>query len=641
MCGIAGLMGGGSRERLTQAALAMRDSIAHRGRDGSGVWVDADAGIALAHRRLSILDLSDVATQPMVSRSERLVLSYNGEVYNFRALRNELVSLGATFRGTGDTEVILAAFEEWGARQSVERFVGMFAFALWDRRDRTLTLGRDRLGIKPLYVGRRGSALAFGSELAALVSAPGPALTIDRDVLASYFRYGCVPAAGCIYEGISQVPPGELWTYHATDTTPTRERYWTAREVVERGVEMPLALTDEEAAEQVESTLSQAVADRLVSDVPLGVFLSGGIDSSVVTALMQRASASPVKTFSIGFREESYDEAADAKKVADYLGTDHTELIFTPDDAMQAIPDLASVYSEPFADSSQLPTLLVCRLAREHVTVALSGDGGDEVFGGYNRHRWGPRVWRGIQRMPLALRRIVTSGLRARSPGEWDAFAQHYAGLIPALRLRTPGDKAHKLAGLLDAANLDELYLRLTSIWQRPTALVLGAHDAASRFTDIAGVSPAEQLMYRDLVSYLPDDILTKVDRASMSIGLEVRVPLLDHRVVEHAWRLPLDHKIRDGVGKRVLRHLLARHMPERLFDRPKMGFGVPIDTWLRGPLRDWAEGLLAPARIRREGYLDHSTVDACWRDHLAGRAARQHELWAVLMFQAWLEARR
>ena len=641
MCGIAGLLGGGSREQLTWAAVAMRDAIAHRGPDGSGVWVDAAAGIALAHRRLSILDLSEVATQPMTSRSERFVLSYNGEVYNFRALREELTERGASFRGTGDTEVILAAFEEWGTRRAVERFVGMFAFALWDRRDRTLTLGRDRLGIKPLYVGRRGDALAFGSELSSLERAPGPALSIDRDVLASYFRYSCVPAARCIYEGIAQVPPGEIWTYRAGDSTPARQRYWSAREVAARGVSRPLALSDDEAIEQVEFQLSRAVTDRLVSDVPLGVFLSGGIDSSVVTALMQRASGAPVKTFSIGFREESYDEAADAKKVAEHLGTDHTELILTPDDAMKAIPDLAGVYSEPFADSSQLPTLLVCRLAREHVTVALSGDGGDEVFGGYNRHRWGPRVWRGIQHVPLALRRSVANGLHARSPGEWDAFAQKYAGLIPALRVRTPGDKAHKLAGLLDAADLDELYLRLTSIWQRPSALVLGGADAPPRFGDLAGATPAEQLMYRDLVSYLPDDILTKVDRASMSVGLEVRVPLLDHRVVEHAWQLPIDHKIRDGIGKRVLRRVLARHVPERLFDRPKMGFGVPVDAWLRGPLRDWAQSMLAPERIRHEGYLDPTVVEACWRDHLEGRGVRQHELWTVLMFQAWLEPRR
>ena len=638
MCGIAGLMGEGARDQRKQAVVAMLDTLAHRGPDGSGVW--ADAGIVLAHRRLSVLDLSEVAKQPMLSLSERLVLSYNGEVYNYRALRRELASAGAVFRGTGDTEVVLAAFEQWGVRRAVERFVGMFAFALWDRRDRTLTLGRDRLGVKPLYVGWRGGALAFGSELAAVARAPGPAPSIDRDMLAAYFRYACVPAGGCIYEGISQVQPGEIWTYRTTSASPMRECYWSAREFAERGVERPLALSDAEAVEQVESVLSQAVTDRLVSDVPLGVFLSGGIDSSVVTALMQRAVTTPVKSFSIGFREEAYDEAADARKIAEHLGTDHTELILTANEAMSVIPDLASVYSEPFADSSQIPTLLVCRLAREEVTVALSGDGGDEVFGGYNRHRWGPRVWAAIQRVPLALRRIVASGLRGRTPREWDSFAQKVADVVPSLRLRTPGDKAHKLAGLLDGASLDELYLRLTSIWQRPAELVLGGRDTTHRFAGLAGASPAEQFMFRDLVSYLPDDILTKVDRASMSVGLEVRVPLLDHRVIEHAWRLPIEQKIRDGVGKLALRRVLARHVPEHLFDRPKMGFGVPIDAWLRGPLREWAEELLAPARVRRDGYLDPSTVNACWRDHLAGRGARQHELWAVLMFQAWLEAR-
>lgn len=638
MCGIAGLLCPGSNEQLTDIAVRMRDTLVHRGPDGAGVWVDAEAGVALAHRRLAILDLSDTASQPMMSEGGRWILAYNGEVYNFRRLRAELEALGHTFRGTGDTEVVLAAFDEWGVAAAPKRFVGMFAFALFDRREGTLHLGRDRLGIKPLYVGRRGTALIFGSELAALERAPGPSLRIDRDVLALYFRFGCVPAGHCIYEGISQVPPGEIWTYRAAGEPPTRERFWSARGVAERGLASPLSLSEDEAIERVEATLREAVDDRMIADVPLGVFLSGGIDSSTIAALAQTASSSPVRTFSIGFREIGYDEAVHARAVAAHLGTEHTEFTLVPEEAIEVIPELAGVYSEPFADSSQLPTLLVSRLARQHVTVALSGDGGDEVFGGYNRHIWGPRVSRGTRALPRLLRRAITRAIRTRSPRAWDSFAKDYSALIPLLRIRTPGDKAHKLAGLLDAEGFDDLYLRFTSIWHAPSTIVLGGRDRPPTFDMLRGGKTTEQLMYRDLVSYLPDDILTKVDRASMSTSLEVRVPLLDHRLVELAWRLPLPHKVRRGVGKRVLRSVLGRHVPKELFERPKMGFGVPIDDWLRGPLRDWAESLIAPDRVRREGYLDATAVRDCWQDHLDGRKARQHQLWAILMFQAWLD---
>lgn len=643
MCGIAGLFGSGSSTddlTLREAVSAMSDSVAHRGPDGSGSWVDGAAGVALAHRRLSILDLSDNAAQPMRSSSERFVLTYNGEVYNFRALRVELEAQGHTFRGTGDTEVILAAIEQWGVGRAVRRFVGMFAFAVWDREERTLTLARDRLGIKPLYVGRRGGRVAFGSELRALERAPGPPLRVSRDVLGLYFRYACVPSGRSIYEGIESVGPGEAWTYRAADAPPVRDTFWSAWDVASHGLAHPARVDDQGADEMVEDMLRRAVVDRMVADVPLGVFLSGGIDSSAVAALMQAESERPILTFSIGFRDERYDEAPYARAIAQHLGTLHTELVVTPAEALAAIPRLGAVYDEPFADSSQLPTLLVCTLARQHVTVALSGDGGDEVFGGYNRHLWGPRVWRMLGAVPPAARRAVATLLRSRSPSSWDAFAARYGSLIPLLRLRTPGDKAHKLAGLLGARDFDELYLGLTSIWPAPEELVLGCRASERRFERLPKASPTEQLLYRDLVSYLPDDILPKVDRASMSVGLEVRVPLLDHRLVELAWRLPIAQKVADGVGKRVLRRVLARHVPEALFERPKMGFGVPIDAWLRGPLRDWAESLIAPDRLRSEGFLDEKRVRACWDSLLHERGVEQHRLWAILMFQSWLGAR-
>jgi asparagine synthase (glutamine-hydrolysing) len=642
MCGIAGLFGPGSptdNMTLREAASAMNDAVAHRGPDGSGLWVDEEAGVALAHRRLSILDLTDHAAQPMRSASERFVLTYNGEVYNFRALRTELEALGHRFRGAGDTEVMLAAIEQWGAFDAVRRFVGMFAFAVWDRRERTLTLARDRLGIKPLYVGRRGGRVAFGSELRALERAPGPPPRIDREVLGLFFRYACVPGGHSLFEGIESVGPGEVWTYRDPGEAPARTTFWSAREVAASGLARPTHLDEASTTERVEDTVRRAVVDRMVADVPLGVFLSGGIDSSLVAALMQAESTRPIRTFSIGFADERYDEAPYARAIARHLGTDHTELVVTADEALAAVPRLGAVYDEPFADSSQLPTLLVCTLARQHVTVALSGDGGDEVFGGYNRHLWGPRVWRVLEAVPPPARAAAAALLRSPSPATWDAFAARSSALMPLLRLRTPGDKAHKLAGLLGARDFDELYLRLTSIWPAPEELVLGARGSHRRFETLTHASPTEQLLYRDLVSYLPDDILTKVDRASMSVGLEVRVPLLDHRVVELAWRLPISHKVAGGVGKRVLRRVLGRHVPEALFERPKMGFGVPLDAWLRGPLRDWAESLIDPHRLRREGFLDPARVRACWDDLLAERGVAQHRLWSILMFQSWLDA--
>lgn len=635
MCGIAGLWQIGAIQ-LDAVAAAMADAITHRGPDGSGVWVEESAGLTFSHRRLAIQDLSELGAQPMRSVSGRYTITYNGEVYNFPALRRELEGLGDRFRGGSDTEVMLAAIERWGLVPALERFVGMFAFGLWDAHTRELHLVRDRLGIKPLYFGRVGGGLVFGSDLASFHQVPGFVPAIDRGVLQAYFRYACVPGTECIFEGCEKVPPGSVLTFREASAAPRRTDFWSPAQMAAKARAEALDVDLGEATDLVEEALRVAVSDRKVADVPLGVFLSGGIDSSVVAALM----GSGARTFSIGFREGAYDEASDARRVAAHLGTSHTELYVTPREAMDAVGELGGIYTEPFADSSQLPTLLVCRMARRDVTVVLSGDGGDEVFGGYNRHLWGPRVWGLASATPRGLRGLGARALQARSPAAWDAVAERWGRALPWLRVRTPGDKAHKLASLLETSSVDDLYTRLTSIWPDPSELVLGGDERARSLPHVRG-SVAEQFMLRDLAGYLHDDILPKVDRASMSVALEVRVPLLDHRLVELAWRLPESVKVSKGVGKRVLREVLARHVPRELFERPKMGFGVPIDAWLRGPLRDWAEELLRPQRLREDGLLDAGAVRGCWDAHLSGRDAMQHRLWAVLMFQAWRDAQR
>lgn len=631
MCGIAGLWLPDSRTDLVAVATQMNDAIASRGPDGSGLLVEDRHGLAFAHRRLAVQDLSELGHQPMASRSGRFVITYNGEVYNFLTLRRELESAGDYFRGGSDTEVILAAVERWGLRRSVSRFVGMFAFALWDRELGELHFVRDRLGIKPLHVAKVPGGLAFSSDVASFHAVPGFQAEVDADVLLSYFRYACVPGERCIFRGVQKVPAGTILSFAAPDGRPRETRFWSAHEVARVGLRERFDGSAKEALDLVDATLGQAVRDRQIADVPLGVFLSGGIDSSTVAALANEASPG-TKTYSIGFREESYDEAAYAEAVAKHLGTHHTTLYLTPREAMDAIPRLASTYAEPFADSSQLPTLLVCEMARREVTVVLSGDGGDEVFGGYNRHRWGPRVWGLARSTPLSARTWLGDRLMERSPAKWDELFARGRGVLPALR--TPGDKVHKLASLLPTTSVDDLYDRLTSIWTDPSGIALDGRERAREALPL-GASVAEQFMLRDLVGYMHDDILTKVDRASMAVALEVRVPLLDHRVVELAWRLP--PALRMGrEGKVILREVLRRRVPDALVNRPKMGFGVPIDAWLRGPLRDWAEELLNPERIAREGHLNPELVTATWTSHLAGRTADQHRLWTILMFQAW-----
>jgi asparagine synthase (glutamine-hydrolysing) len=649
MCGIAGFWRGSPLpDDSSTIARRMSAALAHRGPDADGVWVDDDAGIALAHRRLSIIDLSPLGNQPMVSARGRFVIVFNGEVFNHASIRKELLAAKPdlpSFRGHSDTEVMLAAIETWGLEAAVQRFVGMFAFALWDRQQRRLHLVRDRLGIKPLYYGWVRSSLVFGSELRALTSFPGFQAEIDRSAIALLLRHNCIPAPHSIYHGVRKLLPGTIVTLGSPEARDVSAMtYWSARDVAERGTANPFTGTDAEAIELLDSALRDAVSLRMIADVPIGAFLSGGIDSSTVVALMQVQSTQPIRTFTIGSSDSGFDESRHASAVARHLGTDHTELIVTADDALAVIPRLPTLYDEPFADSSQIPTFLVSELTRRHVTVALSGDGGDELFAGYNRHVWANRVWSGIRWMPRAMRNAQASAITAVSPRTWDALFERLGRAIPrSLRVGTPGYKLHKMAGILSAPSLEDIYTRLSSHWDSTTSVALGSEDLSGGAADPlkAARLPSfiEKMLYLDLVTYLPDDILTKVDRASMAVALEARVPIIDHRVVELAWRLPLSMKYRDGISKWILRQVLYRYVPQSLVERPKAGFGIPLYSWLRGPLREWAEALLDEKRLLREGFFDPKPIRRRWTEHLSGKRRWEYHLWDVLMFQAWLEA--
>lgn len=649
MCGIAGFFNN-SVQQPEVVLKMMTATLHHRGPDDGGVWTDAECGVALGHRRLSIVDLSPNGHQPMHSSSGRYVIVYNGEIYNHKLIRAELEKLASrNWRGHSDTEVMLEAIEEWGVKDSLTRFTGMFAFALWDREERLLYLVRDRLGEKPLYYGWQCDVFLFGSELKALRAHPQWQGEVNRDALASFMRFSYLPSPYSIYQNIYSLKPGCFLTIPCGEgkfsrgSVPQPSAYWSARKAAENGSRGPFSGSDDEAINQLDSLLRSSIAQQMVADVPLGAFLSGGVDSSTVVALMQAQSGRPVKTFTIGFNEKGYNEAVYAKEVARHLGTEHTELYVTSADAMDVIPKLLTLYDEPFGDVSQIPTYLVSRMTRKHVTVSLSGDGGDELFAGYNRYFWVRAIWNKIGWMPRSARSFSASLLNSLSPKTWDTLFDYLGYVLPGtLRQRNTGSKLQKLAGIIDSNGPIGMYSKLVSQWKDPASLVIGSREPAALWN--SGKDPAltdftHLMMYFDQMTYLPDDIMVKVDRASMGVSLESRTPFLDHRVVEFAWQVPLSMKIRNGQGKWLLRQVLYRYVPKHLIERPKAGFAVPIDSWLRGPLREWAETLLSEHRLRREGFLNPAPIRQKWLEHLSGRHDWQYYLWNVLMFQAWLES--
>lgn len=648
MCGLSGFWDPSAswdEDHCIKTLHAMADKIKSRGPDSEGVWYDPATGFGLAHRRLAIVDLSPAGHQPMHSTSGRSVIAYNGEIYNADEMRSELVQAGIQFRGHSDTEVLLEGCERWGVEAMVKRCIGMFAFAFWDREHRRLSLIRDRVGIKPMYWGRCNGVWFFGSQPKSVVVHPSFDVRVNREAMARFIQYAYVPAPDSIYQDLQQLRPGHLLHIEANGET-SQIRYWDLPEIAAGQIKQGTDATYPELADELEQLLLDAVERRMIAEVPLGAFLSGGVDSSVVVALMQARSAQKVRTFSIGFHEHGYNEAEHAAEVARHLGTDHTEMYVSHQQVLDLVPNIAEAYDEPFGDSSQLPTQMLCALTRKEVTVALSGDGGDELFAGYNRYLVSERLRQGYANCPQRFRQLSAGMLRALKPSTWDRIGR----VIPAgRRPGMLGDKLHKLAAVIELENFDKVYPALLQYWPQGKGIdqipldrpiVPGVASAVSPIGWSEGISavtdPTMRMQLMDMLSYLPDDILTKVDRASMGVSLEARVPLLDHRVVEYSWRLPQSAKLVGGRGKLILRDVLSRYVPHELIDRPKMGFGVPLDSWLRGPLKDWAEDLLDPVNLREDDMFEVEPIRRRWSEHLSGHRNWQYSLWNVLMAQAW-----
>lgn len=639
MCGISGLIDfkrQTNEDILRSTGIAMAKAMYLRGPDAQGVWVDAEKGICLSHARLSVMDLSDAGLQPMTSANGRYVIVYNGEIYNTDQLLEELNFNISALRGHSDTEVLLEAIASMGVERTVSKLIGMFAFALWDKQEKSLTLVRDRFGIKPFYFAHFNDQFLFGSELKALMACPNWKKEIDRDALASYLRFNYVPAPQSIFENVKKLRPGHIMVLSENGTIETKS-YWNQGDIAINGFQNGLDISDREAENHLDDLIRDSVKRRMVADVPLGAFLSGGIDSSVVVAAMQAQSARPIKTFTIGFDVEGYDESAYAKAIANHLGTDHTELRLQPDHALDVIPSLAEIYDEPFADSSQIPTFLVSQLARQDVTVSLSGDGGDELFAGYVRHYWGETLWNKTSWIPRPVAKLMAKSLR-HVP---EVFLKFLNNSLPLkYQVSHVADKINKLADVFDLNDPVELYLRLVTVWEQPQTIIPGVEDTFEfewgKLVSKEVPEVMEMLQLLDGLTYLPDDILQKVDRASMAVSLEARVPLLDHRIAEFAYQLPRDLRYRNGQGKWILRNVLARYVPRELFERPKMGFGIPVNHWLRGPLRDWAEELLSEQSLSEGGYLNPQPIRKVWSEHLTGRHDWTTHLWTILMFQSW-----
>lgn len=652
MCGIVGLIGGGAPRDAQERTIELRrmnDTLRHRGPDDFGEWFEPELDVALAQRRLSIVDLSPLGHQPMISASGRYAITFNGEVYGFATLRRELQGLGFQFKGGSDTEVLLAAIEAFGVAEALKRITGMFAFGLWDRRERELWLGRDRFGEKPMLYAVQNGRLFFGSELRALIAATGFRAEIDRAAIPGYLRFNYFPGTASALKGVKRLAPGHIARIPLSKLTSREissaadvrtEAYWSAREVFTHARARGATIDFDSAVEELGRRLQDIVARQMIADVPLGAFLSGGVDSSLVVAMMTKVSREKVKTFTIGYSEKAYDESPYAKRVAEHLGTEHYEIPVSSAEALNVAKTIGRLYDEPFADQSQIPTFLVSKAARTKVTVALTGDGGDEIFGGYNRHVWAERVWKAIRRAPQPLRTLVSGSLGVMGQESWDHTGDFLRKTgIRALSHQALGLKIQKLRTCLKASDAQDLYMRLASMWDAPHELVLGAEpDGAHRYFPDVGDDMAQSMMFWDAVTYMPGDILTKVDRASMATSLETRAPFLDHELAAWSWSLPLDYKIRGSTGKLILRSLLAKHVPTEMFERPKQGFGVPVDLWLRGPLKSWAAALLDRDRLRAEGVFDAVRIHAAWDKHQSGAADLSQGLWSILMYQLWSE---